>query len=917
VKADGLYRTKSKPFKMGGKCVDISFKTKFLRYTIAPNGKNLEFTDTATGRNYIVDGYCGKLVDKEGNVHYPVSVVYDKPNLKITYKNGILVVIEVTEHREYLTFTLASISNEDIYSVSIADIEVKIDYDNDSSFIASCIGMTLGTRMEEYPGQNTKLYAEAFKHIGLLKTMRSNNPPKVAIIGTPEVELRRIMKDVIDEIPDGELPKSKTGGPYACEIEMAKCTYTNLGSPVTKENIEEIIAAMKKYGITQASLHQGAMYRQGDFHVNGEYYPGGIDDFKAIINRFHEENMLVGLHPYTFFLSKPESLSKYTTPVPHKDIDTLNEFTLGEDVDEHATEIIVNEPIDHMSATIGYSLQNTLILWIDDELICFSGLSKTYPYTFTGCTRGAYGTKVSSHKKGARVGHLKSYFGGYLAPKKNSELFYEIARNTAEFYNECGFDAMYLDAIDGVFILDGNEFAWYHAMAFINEMFKYLKRPVIFDCCYGPQYPGTWFVRTRFGALDSPLRAYNDFNDVHVEYDEKTAVRMYLTPELGWWNLYPEGYDDKIGWQAKVMTIEELEYLCVKHLALDACQCYRRSMLKFKEYPILNRFADMITQYNEVREKKYFNFDEKTRKKLREPKAEFTLVKENGKYALYEMKTTRYRADSFEEGRNIFNSVNPYDRQKPFIRIEPLYTADNYDSPHAQVLLDLDETKTLELNRVYTFDKPLDTGGKRGIGVWIYGDGRGETINIRLRSSGNFAGIGDHFIIVDFVGWRCFVFYESQNGEMDRSEWPRAELVYRVFEDVGEFYAFYRNPVDYSKISKIEILTIAEGKYDLKMKPIVSLPHHEQTFVNPTVSINGKSVTFKTALKSGTYLECSADGECKVYDMKGNILDTPEVVGDIPYLNSGNNELMITSNESSKYLKRAAVTSRVVGSRIS
>lgn len=891
-----------------------TFQTKYARYSIAADGRNSEFTDLRTGRNVVRDGYCGKLVDLERKEHAPIAVAYRAPHLEIVYDNGIAAVIAVAEHEHYLTFQLVSVTDERFYSISIVDVEVAIDYERDGSFAASCLAMTLNARMEEYPGQNRRLYAEAFPHIGLTTTLRSGHPAKAAIIGAPESQLRDILKTVIAEIPDGELPKSKTGGPYAGEVEQANCTYTIMSSPVTMDNLDEVIEAMKAFGVKQINLHQGAMYRQGDFRVNGDWYPDGIESFKAVIRRFHEEGMLVGLQAYTFFLAKAESRSVYTTPVPHPDLDTLREFTLAGDLDAAAEEVPVCELLRDLDLTTGFFSQNTLILRIDDELIRFTGLSAAAPFSFTGCERGAYGTKATVHRRGARVGQLKSYFGGYLVPRKHSDLFYEIARNTAQFYNECEFDAFYLDAIDGVFILDGNEFAWYHAMAFINEMYKHLKRPTVFDCCYGPQYPGSWFARTRFGALDHPNRAYNAFTDMHVEYDAKTAERMYLVPELGWRSLYPGGREEAIGWQSRVMTIEELEYLCVKHLAMEACQCYQSSIMRRKELPVLERFSGIIRQYDEARESGSLRLDARTRRLLRAPRAEFQLLREAGRFRFRRMRTNRYRAESFEDGRNTFQAVNPYEAQKPFIRIEALWTAEPYDSPEALPLLKLDEAKPLLLNRAGDFAEPFDTGGRRALGVWICGDGRDETINVRLRSElWVGAAVADHFIKVDFDGWRYFSFYESQNGEPEPGEWPRTELEYNVYEDVKRFYASYTNEVDYSRIHGLDLCTSGTGQYEIKMRPIVALPHRKQTLVNPTVRINGQSVTFLTELESGTYLECTPEGACAVYDVKGNVIDTPVIAGDIPVVRPGSNELTISSSEASPYVKRAVVTLRLAG----
>ena len=72
----------------------------------------------------------------------------------------------------------------------------------------------------------------------------------------------------------------------------------------------------------------------------------------------------------------------------------------------------------------------------------------TPPYAFTSCARGAYGTRAEAHAQGAKVHHLKECFGLFL-PDVNSTLFSEVAAKTAETFNECGFDMMYLDALDG------------------------------------------------------------------------------------------------------------------------------------------------------------------------------------------------------------------------------------------------------------------------------------------------------------------------------------------------------------------------------------------------------------------------------------------------------------------------------------
>ena len=86
---------------------------------------------------------------------------------------------------------------------------------------------------------------------------------------------------------------------------------------------------------------------------------------------------------------------------------------------------------------------------------------------------------------------------------------------------------------------------------------------------------------------------------------------------------------------------------------------------------------------------------------------------------------------------------------------------------------------------------------------------------------------------------------------------------------------------------------------------------------DPTLTIAGQTITFKTALKSDTFLEYDpATGKAVVYDYKGFVQDTPEVVGMAPVMREGDNEVKLTVTSDSPYQNRAAVTLRCFGDPI-
>lgn len=883
---------------------EIVFETAYLRYVLSARGENTAFIDKSTGRNVLCskNRFCGKLTLEDKTVIYPVKITYTEPFMYVEYENGFKATVKVGIRENYLTFSLEKTSDCRFWSLEIIAIQTDIDYAAGSSFVSSCMGMSLNTRMAEYPGRNSILSAEAFTHIGI-------EGVKCAVIGAPETDIIDIMKEVLDEIPDGDMPKGAYSGPYAFRCKDAMRTYT-IGGASGLEGVDQYVQDMKKYGITQVHMHQGQLYTQGVFNVlckNGEA------ELKAMIDRYHELGVQVMLHTYAFFVDSwgKKIGNKYIAPIPHKDLGVCATFTLADDVDETASYIPVKENTRNVREVFGYVEPAAPFVWIDDELIRFKTVAKFGSYGFDDCERGALGTRVSEHKKGATVRQINSYFG-YIAPEKNSELFFEIARNTAQFYNEYDFDGFYLDAIDGVFVLDGNEFTWYHAVLFINELFKYLKKPPIFNCCYGPQYPGQWYARSRMGAFDSASRGYRDFTDAHVAFNEKYAERMYLTGELGWWSLFPP-VDEKLGWQNKVMFDEDVDYICSKMLATDVCMCWHGSFANYKSIPMLAGYSDKIMLYTNLKENNAFSEDIKS--EIRKPGAEFDLVKSSdGAYRFRRTMTQRKRVESVEDGRNTLNFTNCFKTQKPKIRIEALYSTELYDSSYSLPLLKFDEHSPVKLNRTYEIGD-INMNEKRGLNVWLYGDGKGETVNIRLRSPDNIArGYADYFIKVDFTGWRNFSFYEFQNCEEPHEDWAPKQMEYKVFTDVESFYAVYRSLVDFNHISAVDLIVNKEGDFDIRMKPVMAVPHRLLTFINPSLTVGGKTVTFETVLKSNTFLEYDPkDQSCFVYDMTGNILDTPNVTGHELVLKEGDNQVTFNATCNLPYQKRAAITLRTVG----
>lgn len=866
---------------------NIVFKTKYLTYEISRDGRSAAFT-TADGESRLTDAPCAVIAENDRSIIPTVGASLSDDRLTLRFADGTVCVLltEVTE--EYITFTIESVSCEDFLYISFVNISLT---ERKGDFEAVLMGMTAATKMEEHPGDNERLIASAYPHIGITSTKRSDLPAKAAFFAAPRERVREIERKILDTIPEGEIPRSRLGGPYADNAsEAARESYFILmQDTATPEKVDGIIEQMRRFGLTQITLHHNSHYRQGDFLPRRSKFPNGVSDFKRVVDRFHENGIKVGLQTYSFFLSKA---SKYVTPIPHPDLDVIRSFTLSGDISEDALTLSVNGDTEGVTANEGFIYVNSPYLWIDNELIKFS---RCEDGRFTLTERGALGTHPAPHTRGSEVKQLKEYFLLPLA-RAGSELFYEIARNTAEFYNETGADYFYLDALDGAFVLDGEDYVWYHAMDFVREMFKHLRRDIIFDCCYNPQYTGTWYVRSRYGAVDVSLNSHRLYFDAHTEYNERTAARMGITAELGWIDLFPHADDPKKFWLNEPLFPEDLEYVSSKAFAEGASLAFLENFRRHGPLPLAESLSSVLRKYKEYR-KTALPTEETKKYLLRSGSG--AVLRDGRLYA------SRISTMTFEEGCPRVELYSSFDGQIPEFRLQALRAADSYYHPSAVTLLELDETKPITEDIRIKLDTPIAARGNHGLGVYCYGDGSGAVVTVGLRNRKlNSGKLSEHYIKCDFVGWKYFAFYESQNGLLDSEHIKPKGLEYKSYNQLQEFYGYYRAKLDYEALDGVEITV--RGSDNIRLRSLRLLPHVCPEIVNPTLRFGDTGIRVLTRLAADTCLYFDGK-ECTVTDLFGNVLARPAFVG-IPKVDKGKCKITLEAeNENPDYRARLTI----------
>jgi hypothetical protein len=652
---------------------------------------------------------------------------------------------------------------------------------------------------------------------------------------------------------------------------------------------------------------------------------------KAVIDRLHEAGIKAGLHTYAFFIAKD---APWVTPVPDPRLGKDGLYTLASDLPVDSVTVPVNESLEGRNLKTGFFERNSLTLQIGDELIVYAGLSKEKPYAFTKCQRGAHGTKAAAHAAGEKVHHLKQCFF-LFTPDGDSTLLEEVAQKTADTYNACGFDMMYLDALDGEGILGGNEYGWHYGSKFVFELFKRVKKPPVMEMSTFHHH--LWYVRSRMGAWDHPNRSHKRFIDVHCESNAGLA-RMFLPGHLGWWAV--KTYTDI---QNEPTYADDIEYLCGKCIGNDCgFSVMGVNPGNIDKVPVFGRLAGIMRNYEELRHAKYF--DEAKRAKLAEPGKEFTLFKaEDGRWRLRPVQYAKHKVESLEDWTRIWRVENPYGQQPVRLRIEALPSIASYDSPGSTVVEDFSDTadfseraantgitadlrpspgqvKVGAVSGAFTasnsgkvgkaaawakvgrkFDPPISLEKHEGLGLWVRGDGKGEVLNVQLTSPPNVShGIGDHYINVDFTGWRYFELVEPEGERWQQYPWP-----------YGGAYSMFREHVDYKQVETVSLWynnLPAKGSVTCYLSPIRGLSVFTNKLKNPSITVGGRTLVLPVEMESGSYIEFNSPVDCKHFSKEGAVVAEVKPQGDVPELAPGVNEIAFRCDPTGEVNPRARVT---------
>jgi hypothetical protein len=302
------------------------------------------------------------------------------------------VSVKATPKKQWLVFELASVSDPKVEEVSFGCVRLALGKNqnsmsgivSDDEFAAAARALNLQTNLRLSGGPTPALapYAES-KH-GLVGA-------KVALVGCPAHELRPVLKDLLRE--EGVL-HSPLGGPFAFDAEENRGSY--IFAFIAEKNVDEWIALARKAGMAEIHL-MGFEKSMGHYEPRADLFPSGLDGLKAVVAKIHAAGMRAGMHTLTGGIAPNDP---FITPVPDRRLAKDATFALAEAIGESDKTVPTTEPPKDLETMWEYSGRGNALL-VEDEIIQYTGLSAASPAGFTGCRRGAFGTKARPHPKGA------------------------------------------------------------------------------------------------------------------------------------------------------------------------------------------------------------------------------------------------------------------------------------------------------------------------------------------------------------------------------------------------------------------------------------------------------------------------------------------------------------------------------------
>jgi hypothetical protein len=194
-------------------------------------------------------------------------------------------------------------------------------------------------------------------------------------------------------------------------------------------------------------------------------------------------------------------------------------------------------------------------------------------------------------------------------------------------------------------------------------------------------------------------------------------------------------------------------------------------------------------------------------------------------------------------------------------------------------------------------------------------------LNFQFRSPAFLGGgLSNHYLDIDWTGWRYVNLVEPDEDRIGRFDWPFAGTAssWRSRRNglSRDAYPNLHTWVSYDRLESIGLWCNnlpAGATATWNLSPIRGVPLKKVTLRNPTIALGGLKLVFPTELESGSYLEFRNRSDCTLYDAKGEPVQRVVPQGDHPRVAPGENEITFSCETANGLPPRVRVTAILLG----
>lgn len=698
-------------------------------------------------------------------------------------------------------------------------------------------------------------------------------------------------------------PLSESGGAWSLGAEACRGSY--MFADLSLDSVEDWIDLAERGGIEYVHLH-GWWEWLGQYPVRKAYFPNGLDDMKAAVDKIHAAGLKVGMHSLTACINPYRD--PWISPVCSTDLVADASYTLAAPLTSNATEIVVHElPVKKHDLVFTYS-SNGNFLRLGNEIVQYTGIRREKPYAFTGCRRGYFKTRPAAYPAGERCDYLHQRYIAFY-PEPDSPLADDLATRLANVRNVCGIDSFYFDGSEGM----GTRYGIDKLRHLIYGHFT--RPPVAEASCWGAH---NWWFHSRVGAWDHTVWGAKRFHDAHLRSTvEDARMANFMEPQMGWWQ-------PRVGSaQARGHFSEEMEYFAGKNAGFDAAMSQQGvNVTAGPLSEFLTRQFTLLGWYERARLAHAFTASATAN--LAMPGTEWRLRQDDGGvWTLTPMTGVVHRVTGPRAGEWAFSLPRP---AAAVLRVEALYGVAKTSEKGTNFLTSADvplmkvesaggvmaqvevvrqnvmacgvpsesirlaasnsrETSRgawASVRRNYEFPY-MSLGDNAAFGFWVKGDGSGAVLNLQLRMAREYlGGICEHYVKLDFKGWR-YVTLLARERDADAFaglSWPYSSAVMAV----------HRNPYDGRHVKSVSLWLNeipAKGSATVEVTSVRALPVVKPVLREAVVLVDGTAWKVPFALAAGEYAELEGNAWIH-YSETGESLARAEVNKSL-HLNAGVN----------------------------